>query len=242
MKSKVFWSIWALVPVAVGAWHLGPGQCMMKRDRAGQCLRDAASAVASEDWAAAAAAYAAARDALPEGARAEALRLSIEEAKARIEAGEFVEGAQQLEQLIAEQEAAAQPDAAAVEEMRAKLGEVAYLTAWMMRIEGATADEWKPETEKARQQFRLLAETTEDAASAETYSRNLEAAIRLEQMDLSELLALPLPKKCCGNCKNLCDKKRKQRMSQCRNPGEKDAREEIKKDAADTAKKRGNGS
>lgn len=242
MKSKVYWSIWALVPVAVGAWHLGPGQCMMKCDRAGQCLRDAASAVANEDWSTAAAAFAAARDALPDGAKAEALRLSIEEAKARIEAGEFIEGAQQLEQLIAEQEAAAEPDAAAVEEMRGRLGEVAYLTAWMMRIEGATADEWKPETEKARQQFRLLAETTEDAEKAETYTKNLEAAIRLEQMDLSELLALPLPKKCCSNCKNLCDKKRKQRMSQCKSPGDKDGREQIQKDSADSAKKRGSGS
>lgn len=242
MKSKVYWSIWALVPVAVGALHLGPGQCLMKCDRAGVCLNNAAAAVANEDWSTAAAAYAAARDALPEGSKAEALRLSIEEAKARVEAGEFIEGAQRFEQLIAEQEAAGEPDRAVMEELRAELGEVAYLTAWVMRIEGASADEWKPETEKARQQFRLLAETVDDAASVDAHTKNLEAAIRLEQMDLSELLALPLPKKCCCNCKNLSDKKRKQRMSQCKNPGDKDGREQIQKDSASQATKRGTGS
>ncbi len=242
MKAKLAWAVWALVPVAVAALHLGPGQCLLKRDDAGSCIRAAALAAAGEDWSTAAEKYAAARDLLPEDAAAERLKLAIAEAKARVEAGDFLEAARQFEDLIARQEAASDPDEAVLKELRSQLGEVAYYTAWVMRVEGASADEWKPETEKSRQQFRLLSEMLTEDSDAESFKKNLEAAIRLEQMDLNELLALPLPKKCCCNCKGLCDQKRKQRMSQCKKPGEKDAREKIKSDSAGAAKKTGNGS
>lgn len=242
MKSKLAWMVWALVPVAVGALHLGPGQCLMKRDQAGADVRAAGLALAEQDWSTAAAKYADARELLPETAEAERLKLAIAEAKARVEAGDFLEAAKQFEEMIAKQEAAASPDEAVLTELRSELGEVAYYTAWVMRVEGAGTDEWKPETEKARQQFRLLSETSTDEADAESFKKNLEATIRLEQMDLNELLALPLPKNCCCNCKGLCDKKRKQRMSQCKKPGEKDGREKIKNDSAGAAKKTGTGS
>lgn len=242
MKTKLAWVVWALIPVGVAALHMGPGQCLMKRDDAGAIIRKASLAAAEEDWSGAADAYAEARALLPDTAEAEKLKLAIAEAKARIESGDLLEGARQLEELIAQQEAAASPDEAALKELRSELGEAAYVTAWVMRIEGATADEWKPETEKSRQQFRLLSETLDGDADAESFKKNLEAAIRLEQLDLSELLALPLPKKCCSKCKGLCDQKRKQRMSQCKKPGEKDAREKIKTDSAGAARKTGNGS
>ncbi len=102
-----------------------------------------------------------------------------------------------------------------------------------MRVEGAARDEWMPVAEEARQHFRLLAEsaTPELAAAA---ARNLEATLRLQRMDLSELQGLPLPKKCQG-CKNLSQRQRKQRQ----NPGRQqsqgqqqkpaDARQEIRK-------------
>lgn len=242
MKTKLAWIVWALVPVGVAALHMGPGQCLMKRDEAGAHIRTAGLAAATEDWITAADAYAQARDLLPETASAERLKLAIAEAKARVESGDFLEGARQFEELIARQEASGSPDSTVLKELRSELGEVAYLTAWMMRVEGAAPDEWKPETEKSRQQFRLLSETMADDADAESFKKNLEAAIRLEQMDLSELLALPLPKKCCSNCKGVCDQKRKQRMSQCNKPGEKDGREKIKTDSAGAAKKTGTGS
>jgi hypothetical protein len=242
MKAKLAWVVWALVPVGIGALHMGPGQCLLKRDAAGESIKNAALAAGDGDWMAAAASYAAAREALPDEARDEKLKLAIAEAKALVEAGDFLSAAKQFEELIAQQEASDAPDEAVLKELRTELGEVAYYTAWVMRIEGATADEWKPETEKARQQFRLLSETLDGDADAESFKKNLEAAIRLEQMDLSELLALPLPKECCCKCKGLCDQKRKQRMSQCKKPGEKDAREKIKSDSAGAAKKTGSGS
>ncbi|MEN6451692.1 MAG: hypothetical protein ABFC96_14465, partial [Thermoguttaceae bacterium] len=118
-----------------------------------------------------------------------------------------------------------------VNQAAGELAESSYYAAWIMRLEGATPDEWKPEAERARQQYRLLAERADvdKDATSELFQRNLEATIRLEQMDFNTLLAKPLPKKCC-NCKNLSQRKRKQCQSQCKKPGgkkEKDARKEI---------------
>jgi hypothetical protein len=95
-----------------------------------------------------------------------------------------------------------------------------------MRLEGATAEEWTAETEHARQNFRLLAEEATGPALRVGYEKNLEATIRLERMDLSELQGLPLPKQCQG-CKNCSQKCRSQRASKNKEPKEqepKDAR------------------
>ena len=158
----------------------------------------------------------------------------------RINAGEMIEGQEQLGKLLAKFEAGdeASPAGAASAEQKATLVEQAtdelarssYYAAWIMRLEGAAPDEWKPEAERARQQYRLLAERAADgnAADAGLFQRNLEATIRLEQMDLSTLLARPLPKKCC-NCKNLSQRKRKQCQAQCKAGGKKEDKQDIRK-------------
>src|SRR5712671_5201109 len=200
MKKRLLWAVWGLAPVAVLAFHMAPGQVLMARDIAGDHLSRARNAEKAEDWAAAADEYALAKTALPADARVEKAKLSISEARARIQAGDLLEGAQSLERIIEEERNAASPDAAVLEQARQELGTARYFSAWLMRLEGAAPDEWKPESEAARQQFRLLAEEagkgSEGAARAEDYMKNLEEVIRLEQMDLSELQGLPLPKNC----------------------------------------------
>lgn len=231
MKTRILWVLWALVPLGVLALHMGPGQVWKARDSARVLLTRAKQAAANEEWIEAADGYAAARAALPEDAAGERTRLSILEAKARIRGGQLLEGAEQLETLLNAERAAASPDGEVVTRLRNELGTARYYAAWLMRLEGADVDEWKPEAEAARQQFRLLAEgaVEEKLASADDDRKNLEQVIRLEQMDLSELRGLALPKNCPGNCKNLCQKKREQRLSKCKKPGEKkDARQEIK--------------
>ncbi len=242
MKRKLFWTAWCLLPVALLAFHFGPGQEWLKRDDARRAIHTALAAERDLDWTTAADAYADARESLPADARAQRTRLALEEAKARIQAGEIIEGQTQLEELLADELAQSSPDEAMVRELRDELGTTAYWAAWLMRLDGALPDEWLLEAETARQHFRLLAEDAEDPAAAETHKKNVEAVIRLEQMDLSELQALPLPKNC-PNCSNgLCQKKREQRLSKCKKPGNKDAREEIKTDSAGEAMKRGSGS
>lgn len=241
MKTRAMWAVWGLVPVAVLALHLGPGQALMARDAAGDHLSRARAAEKAEDWSTAADEYALAKAALPAEAHGEKARLAISEAKARIQAGGLLEGAEALEGIITEEQASARPDADVIEQARHELGTARYYAAWLMRLDGATAEEWKPESEAARQQFRLLAENAQasgDGARAEDYKKNLEEVIRLEQMDLSELQGLPLPKKCPCNCKGLCQKKREQRLSKCKNPGQKeDVRKDISKQAGKAAER-----
>ena len=110
-----------------------------------------------------------------------------------------------------------------------------------MRLEGASSEEWRSESTRARQQFRYLGETVTQPSLKRTSIDNLEAVVRLEQMDLSELKGLPLPKKC-ENCSNCSQKKREQRMSKSNGKKPSDARDQIKKEAASSATSSGKGS
>jgi hypothetical protein len=118
----------------------------------------------------------------------------------------------------------AKADAALLNEIRGSLGNSQYYVAWLMRMEGAQAEEWMLPAESARQNFRLLAESTKGVKVEEDYEKNLESVIRLERMSLEELQGQPLPKKCSG-CKNVSQKCR----SQCGSKGKNDPQD--KKDA-----------
>ena len=82
---------------------------------------------------------------------------------------------------------------------------------WTASSEGEPRTEWEPEIEAARQNYRNLAEQSEtagDTLGARKHREDLESAIRLARMDLSDLQALPMPKQCqgccSGNCKSRC--------------------------------------
>jgi hypothetical protein len=77
-----------------------------------------------------------------------------------------------------------------------------------MRLEGVSKEEWLPELESARQNYRLLAEQAQaagDARGQRMQQENLEASIRLEQMAIDDLQGLPIPKpcqSCCSKCRS----------------------------------------
>jgi len=225
---RIWLSAWLLTPVAILGLHYGPGQAHLARDRADDFRRAAEAAAAGEKWPEALAMYQQALALLPEDDGGRRDRLELAHARTRIYAGQMIEGQEQLEKLLARLEQAPQRDTELMTSVAHELASASYYTAWVMRLEGATAEEWKPEAERARQQFRLLAERAAEAtpADAEVFQKNLEATIRLEQMDLTMLQAKPLPKKCC-NCKNLSQRKRKQCQSRCKGPGSGDARQQI---------------
>src|SRR4029453_2890004 len=79
-------------------------------------------------------------------------------------------------------------------EIRGTLAGADYYAAWLMRLEGAPAEEWLLPIESPRQHFRMLAEQTATDTVSADYQKNLEASIRLELMDLSELKGIPLQK------------------------------------------------
>ncbi len=237
LRSGWFWATWACVPIAVLVIHLGPGQRWLARDIAARHLTLAALAASNDEFMVAADEYAAARNALPETDAAARQRLDLAEVRARLDNGDFVEAVSQLEGLLgAALDPHANPHANAkdqprIDQLRAEIAKGSYYTAWMMRLEGATEDEWKPETEKARQHYRLL---TESGVDTHDNAKNLEAVIRLELMSLTDLEALPLPKKC-QNCSNCSNEKRKQRLSKCQGKKPDDARSDANQQMSQTA-------
>ena len=221
MKRKLLFTAWLLVPVLLLAYHYGPGQSALARDKTATLLRQAAGREKAEDWAGALATYQQALAALPPGDQAARFKLRLAAANTRMYTGELPEAMQDLETLLADMQKANAP-ASALREVRGTLAGAQYYAAWLMRLENAPTEEWLEQAENARQNFRLLAEQTQvrRALAAEDYQKNLETVIRLERMDLSELQGLPLPKKCQG-CKNCSQKCRGQKESRSQQPKEK---------------------
>jgi hypothetical protein len=234
MRKRLLIGIWLLVPVVLLAVHYGPGQRGIARDRAAEKLALAQAAEKTEAWSDAMQHYTDALAALPSTDAKQRYQIRLAAAKARMYSGELPEAKVDLEALLADAQKSG-GDPILVREIRANLAGAEYYAGWLMRLEGAATEEWMAETESSRQHFRLLAEQTQSqlaAGLATDYQKNLEAVIRLELMDLSELKGLPLPKQC-KNCSNCSSKCRKQRESACKNPGNgksEDAREKIAKE------------
>jgi len=223
MRKKMLFTLWLLVPVAMLAYHFGPGQARLSTERAAQAIAQARAFEAVEAWPEAVQAWADALAATPADKPTARFQLRLAHANARIYAGELPEAMEDMEKLLSETQTA-RADAALQREVRSSLGSARYYAAWLMRLEGAATDEWLVQSESARQHFRLLAEETHNTSEAAGFKKNLEATVRLEQMDLSELQGLPLPKKCSG-CKNVCQKCRGQCKSKGENPGEKEKKD-----------------
>ena len=212
MKKNLLIFLWALAPVALLAYHFGPGQAGLAREEARASIRAALNFEASEEWRQTIDAYNDALAALPDTETAKRQQLQLARANARIYVGELPEAMLSMEHLL--DETAKGSDSELESKVRSSLASAQYYTGWLMRLELAEKKEWKEPLEKARQNFRLLAEQTAktDAKASEDHQKNLEAVVRLARMDLSEVQALPLPKKCEGN-KNVCSKCRGQKKS-----------------------------
>lgn len=232
MKKVLLWTAWAVLPVGALVLHMGPGREWMAKDRAAQLVALATRADSAEDYAAAAEHYAAARAGLPPGSEAEAFRLQLLEARAKLNGGQLVEAQEQLNDML--------PTTSGEGEtlVRSMLGEASYYTAYAMRLEGAAEEEWKVETELARQEFRHLAETLADPIQDRI---NLEQVIRLERMTLDELKGEPPPKQC-QNCENCSQKKRSQKMTKSNPKKPNDARKQVNQQSQTDALGWGKGS
>lgn len=200
-------SAWLLVPAAVAAYHYGPGQQRMSIDGAAYQLREADRLVAAAKWPQAIAAYDDALAVLPANQVDASRRARLERAKAKLEVGRLPEAYDELFELTNEIAPDESTPADLRTETRDAMASVQYYLTWLMRLEGEPREKWEPEIEAARQNYRLLAEQSTAAGetdAAATHSQDLEAAIRLARMDISELQALPLPKQCCGCCSGQC--------------------------------------
>ena len=214
---------WLLVPALAAAWHYGPGQDQLALDDVGTAADRAAAAVAARDWAAADEAYGQALTNLPAGHPSSA-RLRLEQAKAWMLGGKLHQAHEELPKLVEELESDPQAPATMLAEARSADANAKYYAAWLLRLEGETQDVWEPEIDAARQTYKLLAGA--DNPAARQAHQDLEAAIRLARMDLSELqgLSLPCQCKCQGSCKGKCNGKGKKPGDKPKEPQKQDTR------------------
>lgn len=239
MKRAIKWSAWGLVPVVAVALHLGPGQKLWAEDQAARLLRlaqradDQATRLSAQDsseeagkkWAEASELYTQVRGKLDESDRLRIWQVRLAEARVKVNSGEIVEGGEQLRTLLFEVTSAEKPDAALADEIRGEAASTAHATSWLMRLEGASREEWMEESEVARQHYRLLAEAAlGKGMDAGVHKENLEAVIRFQNIEDEELKAMPPPKEC-KNCKGgVCKNKRTQKMSKQKKAEPKDDR------------------
>ncbi len=187
---------WLVLPLFVGAYHYGPGQQHMLLDDAAAFAASGDRQAASADYVEAVRSYNAALAALPTDHTEARQRIRLERAKARLLAKQLPEAHEDLTALVAELQQDAHANAELLASARDALANSQYYLTWLMRLEGAPKEAWEPEIESARQIYRLLAEQSEsrgDKAQAKTRQEDLESAIRLARMDLTELQGLPLP-------------------------------------------------
>jgi len=207
---KLLLVVWCLLPAGALAYHYGPGQDALRVDRAADLVRTAAAAadracaVAAESgddaarphWAETEKAYGEALELLPAGRLHEIRSARLERAKARMFLRELPASRSELESLVEEIASDPGESAALLAGARNALANARYYMTWLLRLEGATREEWEPEIEGARQTYKLLCEESAaagDEAGAKEARENLEATIRLARLDLSELQGLPLP-------------------------------------------------
>ena len=203
----VMLSVLLLAPVAAGAYHYGPGQEQLRLDATQDLLAEARRQVAAGEDGEAVELFSAALERLPGDRIDETRRVRLERAKAMLQSQRLPEAYDELTLLLPELEDDPTVDAAVVSETREALANAKYYLTWLMRLEGEPRTAWEPEIEASRQYYRLLAEdarAANDSVSLERHQADLEAAIRLARMDLSELQALPLPSQCKGCCSGQC--------------------------------------
>ena len=220
MKKNILIFLWTLAPVVLLAYHYGPGQNSLAREASKAKIHAAIDFEKKSEWLKAIDAYNEALTSLPDNDITKRLQLQLARANAQIHVGELPEAMLVMDHLL--DEASNLNNKSLENKIRASLASTQYYAGWLMRLELAEKEEWMESIEKARQNFRLLAEESikTNSKSHEDHKKNLEAVVRLARMDLSELQALPLPKKCQGN-KNVCSKCRGQKKSNKPKAGQK---------------------
>jgi hypothetical protein len=187
--------LWLLVPLPVVVWHYGPGQKWLARDRAQAMINRGQQAEAQKDWATAEGYFREAAALVGNSDDRLKMQLDVALVRTRYRQGAAVDAIDGIDRILADASFHRQP-AAQQREARELAGRIHYHAAWVMRLEGAQRDLWLEEAELARQNFRLLTEASM-AAGHEAYSAvqqtNLETAVRLQRMSLTELMARPLP-------------------------------------------------
>lgn len=220
--KKYFVLLWLLLPLPVVVLHFGRGQQWLARDKAYAFVKDAEIAEEKEAWQQADQLYGAAAKCVATDTHDLKLRLELAQVRTRFRMGEAVAAIDGADKLLDDPSMAAMP-ADFQRESRELAGRIHYYAGWVMRLEGAKRELWMEEAELSRQNFRLLAEQSA-AEGVKEYAgkqqENLESAVQLQRLSLTELMARPLPKE--GQCmagQGLSEQMGKRRGQRGKKPG-----------------------
>jgi hypothetical protein len=194
--QKLVLLLWLMLPLLVGFYHAGPGQERALLDSISNSLSQAEEHAARKDWLTAEELYEEALSLLPSERIHESRRIRLELAKAQMFNRKLPAAHRDLKLLVDELKADQNADQGVLADSREALANSQYYMTWLLRLEGEPKARWDPEIEAARQTFRLLAEEAEksgDTATTKRHKQDLESAIRLARMDLSDLQGLPIP-------------------------------------------------
>lgn len=183
-------TLWLLIPLGFAAYHFGPGQEQVKLDDTEALLSDARSAVANENWSIAIETYQKALAKLPKEEKDTSIRIQLEIAKAKMQNARLPEAREDLAEIVAQLNDDDSAPSELKEEALSTLANARYYMTYLMKLEGLPVEEWEPEIEAARQEYKLLAQTGSDK---EKHLADLESAIRLARAEPKELYGLPIP-------------------------------------------------
>ncbi len=209
--KRLLIATWLALPVAAYAYHLGPGQELVQLDEAAhfiaqakahaakaqQITQEEGETAARGEWFDAEEAYGKALALLPGDRIGETRRLRLERAKAQMNISKLPDANASLAGLVDELLEDPSADQALLKDAQRSFASSQYYMTWLLRLEGAAREEWEPHIDSARQTYKLLATDCEaqDAPVEElsAIQKDLESAIRLARLDLTELQGLPLP-------------------------------------------------
>ena len=183
-------TLWLLVPLGFAAYHYGPGQEQVKLDHTEVFLAQARSAVQEKNWNSAIESYQKALAKLPKENKETSMRIQLEIAKAKMQNSGLPEAREDLAELVSQLNEDTTISSELKEETLSTLANARYYMTYLMKLEGLPAEEWEPEIEAARQEYKLLAQTGSDK---EEHLSDLESAIRLARAEPTELYGLPIP-------------------------------------------------
>lgn len=185
--------LWLLLPLPAVVLHYGRGQQWLARDHAGDFITQAQAAEQVGDWKLADERYLDAEKAVAKKDRSLKMRLELARVRCRFHLGEAVAAIDGADKLLDDPAMTTMPPEFQ-NETRALAGRIHYYAAWVMRLEGAKRELRLEEAELARQNYRLLSEQSSDSTpAARAQNEDLEAAVQLQRLSFTELIARPLP-------------------------------------------------
>jgi hypothetical protein len=188
----VFVYLWLVVPVLALVLHYSWGKTYLKEDQMWGSIERAVDLEASakqmmtvEGWESAEVAYAEVIDTFEETDSGEVVaRVMLARARCMLYKGKLVSAMLDLEAQLG---GAIRNDvsAAVQRDIRETLARSQFGIAWIMRHEGASYENWTKIADRARQNFRYLAELAPNEEERRKSAQNLEIAVWLERLDSS---------------------------------------------------------